>query len=119
MLRSKLHVRLKLPMWNPQEYDQWQGNRRLKKQVLNGEIVVMDCFLIIWAELCRTLEKSVNFTSKELQSASKLRDEKREVSTQFHSADEFICAAESAEVQLLNVESGSTNREKDHSVREN
>ncbi len=70
------------------------GNRRAKKkQVLNGEIVVMDCFLDHLGELCRTLEKSVNFTSKELQSASKLRDEKKGYLQQFHSADEFICAA--------------------------
>ena len=63
----------------PQEYDQWQEIEGLKKQVLNGEIVVMDCFLDHLGELCRTLEKSVNFTSKELQSASKLRDEKRDI----------------------------------------
>ena len=84
----------------PQEYDQWQEIEGLKKQVLNGEIVVMDCFLDHLGELCRTLEKSVNFTSKELQSASKLRDEKRDIYNSSIQLTNLYAQLESAEVQL-------------------
>ena len=84
----------------PQEYDQWQEIEGLKKQVLNGEIVVMDCFLDHLGELCRTLEKSVNFTSKELQSASKLRDEKRDIYNSSIQLTNLYVQLESAEVQL-------------------
>ena len=84
----------------PQEYDQWQEIEGLKKQVLNGEIVVMDCFLDHLGELCRTLEKSVNFTSKELQSASKLRDEKRDIYNSSIQLTNLYAQLENAEVQL-------------------
>ena len=84
----------------PQEYDQWQEIEGLKKQVLNGEIVVMDCFMDHLGELCRTLEKSVNFTSKELQSASKLRDEKRDIYNSSIQLTNLYAQLESAEVQL-------------------
>ena len=64
-----------------QEYEKWEEMEALKKQIQNGEIVVMDQFLIQLTELCSTLRARIQEAQKDLDTLSKLRDEKRDAYT--------------------------------------
>lgn len=64
-----------------QEYEKWEEMEALKKQIQNGEIVVMDQFLTQLTELCSTLRTRIQEAQKDLDTLSKLRDEKRDAYT--------------------------------------
>ena len=64
-----------------QEYEKWEEMEALKKQIQNGEIVVMDQFLTQLTELCSTLRARIQEAQKDLDTLSKLRDEKRDAYT--------------------------------------
>ena len=64
-----------------QEYEKWEEMEALKKQIQNGEIVVMDQFLTRLTELCSTLRARIQEAQKDLDTLSKLRDEKRDAYT--------------------------------------
>ena len=64
-----------------QEYEKWEEMEALKKQIQNGEIVVMDQFLTQLIELCSTLRTRIQEAQKDLDTLSKLRDEKRDAYT--------------------------------------
>ena len=84
----------------PQEYEQREEMERLKKQVLNGEIVVMDSFLEHLGDLCRMLKENMNSATKELQSASRLRDEKRDIYNSATQLKTLYAQLEDAQAQL-------------------
>lgn len=65
----------------PETYEKSQELEGLKKQIKNGEIVVMETFLTELETLCSTLENRVKETQKELKACAKLRDEKRDLYT--------------------------------------
>ena len=65
----------------PETYEKSQELEGLKKQIKNGEIVVMENFLTELETLCSTLENSVKETQKELKTCAKIRDEKRDFYT--------------------------------------
>lgn len=62
----------------PREYEKHEEMENLKKQIQNGEIVVMDQFLGLLTELCGNLRTNVGIAKKELEAASEIRDEKRD-----------------------------------------
>ena len=63
----------------PLEYEKYEEMDEQKKQIQSGKIIVMDQFLTNLAELCRELKSDMNSAKKELESASKIRDEKRDI----------------------------------------
>lgn len=65
----------------PQEYESCEEMEALKKQIQNGEIVVMDRFLAHLTKLCGILKVRVKESKKELDTFSRIRDEKRDVYT--------------------------------------
>ena len=68
----------------PETYEKSQELEGLKKQIKNGEIVVMETFLTELEILCNILENRVKKTQKELKACAKLRDEKRDLYTRAH-----------------------------------
>ena len=65
----------------PEEYQMNQEITALKKQINNGEIVVMEQFLTLLENLCETLEANTANAQKKLDLLSKIRDEKRDFHT--------------------------------------
>ena len=84
----------------PQEYELREEVEGLKKQILNGEIVVMDSFLEHLGDLCRMLKENTNSAAEELQSVSKLRDEKRDIYNSATQLKSLYAQLETAQVQL-------------------
>lgn len=65
----------------PQEYESSEEMETLKKQIQSGEIVVMDQFLTYLTELCSSLKARTKEAQKDLDTLSKIRDEKRDAYT--------------------------------------
>ncbi len=63
----------------PLEYEKYEEMDAQKKQIQSGKIIVMDQFLANLAGLCGELKNSRNSAKKELEAASKIRDEKRDI----------------------------------------
>ena len=84
----------------PQEYELREEVEGLKKQILNGEIVVMDSFLEHLGDLCRMLKENTNSAAEELQSVSKLRDEKRDIYNNATQLKSLYAQLETAQAQL-------------------
>ena len=98
----------------PREYEKWEEIEALKKQIQSGEIVVMDQFLAHLTELCSFLKTRTKKAQKDLDTLSKIRDEKRDAYTnasqlqglydQLEAALLALKACEELEVQMKEKE---------------
>ena len=84
----------------PQEYENCQEVEDLKKQILSGEIVVMDSFLTHLNDLCKNLKTSMNSARKELENTLKIRDEKRDIYNSAAQLKNLYAQLEAATAQL-------------------
>ena len=84
----------------PEEYQMNQEITALKKQINNGEIVVMEQFLTLLENLCETLEANTANAQKKLDLLSKIRDEKRDFHTNAEQLSGLYGQLESATMKL-------------------
>lgn len=84
----------------PEVYEQYQEMEGLKKQILNGEIIVMDSFLEQLEWLCKILKAGMDSATEELTTVSALRDEKRDLYNSAAQLKNLYTQLEAAATQL-------------------
>ena len=84
----------------PEEYQMNQEMTALKKQINNGEIVVMEQFLTLLEDLCEALEADTVNAQKSLDLLSKIRDEKRDFYTNSKQLSDLYGQLEAATMKL-------------------
>ena len=84
----------------PPEYEKAKELETMKKQILDGEIVVMEQFLPELEMLCETMKNEGKEALKELEKASVIRDKKRDICTNAHQLQGLFAQKKDAETAL-------------------